>query len=196
MTRNIQSVIQIRKKCLSNAESLLAVAERELNKGVDHICFHLALLALEEIGKAILVTIGFTVSIAEADKERGGLRVAFDDHVKKIFWSLWGGMFRDNKLTKQAIEENRGLATTLHKRRIYYLYTDPNNPTDYNDRIKKGEAEQLVKLVRARLEYEKTIEVVQKLDETDVENLKWFFKATGDPDKRKFIFGPASINKL
>jgi AbiV family abortive infection protein len=194
MTKNSQDIKQIREKCLSNAESFLAVAERELNKNVDHICFHLALLSLEEIGKAILVTIGFTVSVA--GKKREGLVIALDDHVKKIFWALWGGMFRDNKFTKQAIEENRDLATTLHKRRLYYLYTDPNNPTDPDDRIEAGEAERLVKLVKARLEYEKTIKIVQKFEDADVENLKWFFKATEDPDKRKFIFGSASIKKL
>jgi AbiV family abortive infection protein len=194
MTKETGDVQKIRERCLSNADSFLTVAERELNKGVDHICFHLALLALEEIGKAILVTIGFTVSVA--DKERGGLVVALDDHVKKIFWALWGGMFRDNKFTKKAIEENKGLATTLHERRIYYLYIDPNNPTDPSEKIETGEAENLTKLVRARLELEKVTEITGKFEDTDVENLKWFFKATEDPDKRKFIFGSASTQKL
>jgi len=163
MIKDTKDIKQIREKCLSNAEGFLTVAERELNKGVDHICFHLALLALEEIGKAILVTIGFTISVA--DKEKDGFVVALDDHVKKIFWALWGGMFRDNKFTKQSIEENRGLATTLHERRLYYLYIDPNNPIDPKDKIEKGEAERLVKLVRVRLEYEKTIEIVQKFED-------------------------------
>lgn len=194
MVKETSEIQKIREQCLANAESMLVVAERELNKNVDHICFHLALLALEEIGKAILVTIGFTVSIA--GKERGGLVIALDDHIKKIFWALWGRMFRDNKFTKKQIEESKGLATNLHERRLFYLYTDPNNPTNPNDRIEKGEAENLVKLVRARLELEKTTHITDKFEDGDVENLKWFFKATEDPDKRKFIFGSTSIKKL
>ena len=83
MVKETSEIQKIREQCLANAESMLVVAQRELNKNVDHICFHLALLALEEIGKAILVTIGFTVSIA--GKERGGLVIALDDHIKKIF---------------------------------------------------------------------------------------------------------------
>ena len=189
-----EGIQKIREKCLSNAEGMLAVAERELNRGVDHICFHLALLALEEIGKAILVTIGFTVSVAE--RERGGLVVALDDHIKKIFWALWGGMFRDNRFTKEQIEESRGLATSLHERRLFYLYTDPNNPTNPGDRIEMGEAENLVKLVRARLDLEKATHIADKFEQEDIDNLKWFFKATEDPDKRKVIFGGPSIKKL
>ncbi len=184
----------IRDKCLANAEASLSVAERELDKGADHICFHLALLALEEIGKAILVTIVHTVSVADRDK--GNLSIAMDDHVKKIFWALWGGMFRDNKFTKESIEQNRELAATLHERRLYYLYTDPNNPTDPSKRIKEGEAKRLVELTRARLELEKLTEVNNKFNEEDAKDLKWFFKATEDIDKRKYIFGNESLKKL
>jgi AbiV family abortive infection protein len=193
MAKDTTEIIKIKNTCLANAESLLSVAERELNKGVDHICFHLALMALEEIGKSILVTIGFTVSIA--GKETGSLVVAMDDHIKKIFWALWGGAFRDNKFTKEQIEQSRGLATTLHDKRLEYLYTDPNNPTDPSSRMELNEAENLIKLTRARLELEKLTELKEFEDE-DVQNLTWFFKATDDIEKRKFIFSSASIKKL
>jgi|GEM_PF-1682575 len=193
MEKDALEIKKIKDACLANAESLLSVAERELNKGADHICFHLALMALEEIGKSILVTIGFTVSVA--GKENGSLVIAMDDHIKKIFWALWGGAFRDNKFTKEQIEQSKGLATTLHSKRLEYLYTDPNNPTDPSSRLETGEAENLIKLTRARLELEKLTELKEFEDE-DVQNLTWFFKATDDIEKRKFIFGSASIKKL
>lgn len=193
MANDTTEIQQIRKACLANAESLLSVAERELGKQVDHICFHLALLALEEIGKSILVTIGFTVSVA--GKEKGGLQVALDDHVKKLFWALWGGSFRDNRFTKEQIEQNRGLANTLHDKRLLYLYTNPNNPTSPSSRVTRDETEKLIKLTRARLELEKLTELATFEDE-DIKNLTWFFKATDDPDKRKYIFGSVSIKKL
>jgi len=59
----------------------LLVAEKECNKNVDYICFHLALLALEEIGKSILVTIGFTVPVT--GKERDIPRKPTKEEIKK-----------------------------------------------------------------------------------------------------------------
>jgi AbiV family abortive infection protein len=185
---------EVRAQCIANSEQLLTVAERELSHGVDHICFHLALLALEEIGKGILATASFAASHAGKDSTR--LVASFDDHVKKLFWAIWGGMFRDNSFTQQAIEESRGLATNLHERRLRYLYIDPENPVPPADRIAKGEAENLIKLVRARLELEKLTKTRETFEEEDLNNLKWFLAATEDAEKRKYIFGSSSIKVL
>jgi AbiV family abortive infection protein len=63
----VNNAAEIRAQCIANSEKLLTVAERELPNGVEHICFHLALLALEEIGKGILATATFTASRAGKD---------------------------------------------------------------------------------------------------------------------------------
>ena len=67
--KDINDIRKIKDICLANAESLLSIAEKEFGGNADHVCFHLALLALEEIGKSILVTVDFTVSTLEK-KER------------------------------------------------------------------------------------------------------------------------------
>ena len=54
-----QQLKMTREICLANAEAFLSVAEREMDRGVDHVCYHLALLAMEEIGKSLLATINF-----------------------------------------------------------------------------------------------------------------------------------------
>ncbi len=97
------------------------------------------------------------------------------------------------EFTKEQIEQSRGLASTLHDRRLLYLYTDPNNPTT---QIEKGETKKLIKLTRTRLELEKLNKMTDKFEEEDIQNLTWFFQATEDTDKRKFIFGSTSIKKL
>jgi len=79
----VNNAAEVRAQCIANSERLLTVAERELSHGVDHICFHLALLALEEIGKGILATASFAASHAGKDSTR--LVASFDDHVKKAF---------------------------------------------------------------------------------------------------------------
>jgi hypothetical protein len=75
---------KVREICLLSAESFLTTAERELDKGVDPVCFHLALLALEEVGISILNTINFMSETAETDKEE----LATDEHIRKLFWAL------------------------------------------------------------------------------------------------------------
>ena len=161
-----------RQVCLSNAEALLSMAERELGKGVDHIVFHLALLALEEIGKSILVTIAYTTRAARADRE--GPAGAMDNHVKKLFWALWGAsLIRNVQFTKERIEKHRYLASTLHDRRLRSLYTDPRRPLPIDDRVDPEEARKLTTLARARLEME-TATGVTELEKGDVEEISWF----------------------
>lgn len=183
-----------RQICLANAEAFLAVAERELGKGSDHISFHLALLALEEIGKSLLTTVGYMAAAARSDKH--DVAPAMDDHIKKIFWALWGGsMLRDSGFTKESIDQNRHLATTLHERRLESLYTDTRNPLPVGARTGAGEAQRLVDLTRARLELEKAQELAE-FQPGDVEDITWFFRAVEDGEKRKQILGSASLAKL
>jgi len=186
-------LIEIRDKCLQNAEALLSVAERELNMGADHICFHLALLALEEIGKALLITTSTTIAVAGQDKT--SLSTAFDDHEKKIFWALWGNFLRRDHYTKEEIVKNQELASGLHKHRLHYLYVDPNNPLSPDEKMRDGEARTLVELVRSRLELEKLTEIRQ-FEPQDLENLNWFYKSLEDSEKREHIFSKPSLDKL
>lgn len=73
---------------------------------------------------------------ARTDKEA----LATDEHIRKLFWALWGGsMIRNTKWTKESIEQNRFLATALHERRLETLYTDPQNPIAFDGRVKEGE---------------------------------------------------------
>ncbi len=183
-----------REICLANAEAFLSMAEREIGKGADHVCFHLALLAMEEIGKSILATINYMNTTARSEKE--DLVGAMDDHVKKLFWAIWGGsMLRNTKFTKESIEQTRNLATNLHERRLETLYTDAKNPLPVAERVEEKEVRMITELTRARLELEKTSELTP-FEEGDVEEITWFFSAVEDIEHRKQIFGPASLKKL
>ncbi len=183
---------KVRETCLASAEALLATAERELGKGVDPICFHLALLALEEVGVSILSTINFMSHTAHTGKEE----LPTDEHIRKLFWAFWGGsMLRDTKFTKESIEQNRFLATTLHERRLETLYTDPKHPLAFDGRVRDGEAKTLVELARARLEVEKASELTE-FEKGDVEEITWFFSAVEDVEHRKQIFSSTSLKKL
>ncbi len=184
----------MREMCLANAEALLSMAENEIGKNADHICFHLALLALEEIGKSILSTINYMSFAMRPEREE--LVGAMDDHVKKLFWAIWGAdILRDVKFTKEIIEKTRHLALNLHERRLESLYTDPQNPLPINKRVKEDEARMIIGLTRTRLEIEKTTEL-KPFENGDIEEIIWFFSAAEDTEYRKQIFGPLSLKKL
>lgn len=183
---------KVRETCLTSAEALLSTAEHELGKGVDPVCYHLALLALEEIGMSILNTINYMSETAETDKEE----FATDEHIRKLFWALWGGsLMRDTKWTKESIEQVRHLATTLHGRRLEVLYTDPKNPLPFGNRVDDKEVKMVVGLARPRLELEKLGDLTP-FESGDVEEIKWFFSSVDDIERRKQIFSSASLAKL
>lgn len=185
----------IRDACLASAEAFLAAAERELGKGADHISFHLALLAFEEIGKSILATIEHITTVGERERE-DNLSAALEDHPKKIFWALWGGgLMRNNTLSAKDIQENQRLANTLHDRRLETLYTDTKNPLPVPERIPEAEARAFTEFARLRLEIEKANELVE-YEDGDVETIKWFFAITDDPEKRKEVFNAVTLAKL
>jgi AbiV family abortive infection protein len=187
--------LKAREACLANAESLLNLAEENVGKGLDHIAFHLALLALEEIGKAILVTIGFTVATADTGAE--GPVGALDDHVKKIFWALWTGiLFRAEKYTVEDIEHVKGLANLLHEKRLEHLYTNPENPLFPSERQAEEDVKKLISITRPRLEVEKANKVVAEFTEQEQVELNWFFSSLEDSEKRNQIFSKVSLDKL
>lgn len=52
---DIEAIIPLVQACISNAESLLNSAKEISKPGRNHIAYHLAALALEEIGKASIL---------------------------------------------------------------------------------------------------------------------------------------------
>src|SRR2546428_3873059 len=72
---------------LAHAEDLLAAAKRLLPE-FPHLAYHLAALALEEVGRATLF-----VMIDASGGDAAGLVRTLDDHVGKLFWAIWGPSF-------------------------------------------------------------------------------------------------------
>jgi len=101
----------IRTLCLKNAEDLVNSAKNLLGTNVDHICYHLAALALEEIGKAELMQSKFHLDKYRDTEEQ--YRPDTEDHVKKLFWAIWGMAWLTGKVSKEEIESGRGAAKLI-----------------------------------------------------------------------------------
>ena len=115
----------ILEACLANAERMIESAKAVRSvPGCNHIAFNLAVLALEEIGKSILL---FQESLEVKHLPRNGEEAKrplewIDDHERKLFWAIW---FGDDGLDWRTIPENMQHATQLHLQRLAVLYFDP-----------------------------------------------------------------------
>src|SRR5450830_1773887 len=103
--------------CIKHAGDLIVSARAVQAVGNPHVAFHLAVLALEELGRRELYGIK---SIAERHDEssKGWLEKQTQNHVKKLFWCFFGANFFEKQLTKEALDSITGLATHLHERRM------------------------------------------------------------------------------
>jgi AbiV family abortive infection protein len=182
----------VRAAILANAESFVRAARALQDQDVEHVRYHLATLALEEIGKATLLGMQFITGMA-SEEPKINLEKQFDDHIKKLFWAIWGPSFGDQKLTREQINQHQGFAQRIHDKRIFSLYADPELNLMPADKMTREDAERLIALAEARLGLERAH---QTSSIENAEELKWFLSASNDPEKRRQIFGSNSLDKL
>ena len=190
----IENCRKLREACLENAEALVHSAKTLEGKNTAHIRYNLAVLALEEVGKAEILLMNAFGATSGRDDDQGS--ISTDDHVKKLFFVFFSPLIEQGRFTKEYIESNRGMARGIHERRLETLYTDPQNPLLPQDRMKEEEADSLVRLCETRIEMEKEVELSDVPDESRLEDLQWFRTASDDPEKRRGLFSKGSLNKL
>ena len=189
-------LVQIHNACLSHARDLINAAKRILKKrGLSNIAYHLAILALEEIGKAELVMMGYLAK--KRDDAATWPEKGLENHVRKLFWALWGPSFGRDLITGEQIEQYRGLAKLIHEKRLRGLYVNPGDDIFVHPRrvVTRTETLNLIKLAYARLKL-KTEITPRRLDRREAKNLSWFLEASNDEDQRRLIMGAKSMEKL
>ena len=186
---------KVRNLCLQNAQDFVESAQKLSAEKYRHVRFHLAALALEEIGKAELLEMTF---VAETDsRDPAFAESSIENHIKKLFWAFWGPSFGKKIITKEEIDQIRGLATSIHLRRLDSLYIKPTDQKHPKNRLPQEEADRLLRLAEARLGMEKAKKMLRPDDPSiNKEELKWFLTANSDPEKYKLIFGRKSQEKL
>jgi AbiV family abortive infection protein len=169
----------------------LIEAAKLLSDSFPHLAYHFAVLALEEIGRGVLLVA--RVSGSETREETGGLDAAMEDHVQKLFWALWSPS-RD-RITGEQIEEFRELAQQIHERRKGALYFDPTAATLPREAVSAEEAKTVIGLAGSRLGME-TAKSWVAVGSEQAENVRFFSEAVADKRWREFIFGGASLAQL
>jgi AbiV family abortive infection protein len=178
--------------CLQNAEKLIAAAKVSAVPGSYHIAFHLATMALEEIGKSSMIFIdAIDHKPVGGDEETKTPLKWIDDHERKLFWAIWlpgRESLRDWHTIPAAMDFARG----IHKDRLDTLYVDPanlNRPT-----ISEQRAKSIIAAAEARLNMER-LKQFRAMDKEEQELMHWFFAAMDDPRLKPMIFSKGSLDK-
>ena len=95
----------------------MKAAELLLAQNLCNIVYHLGALALEEIGKSEIVGVMHAAKVRKGQVSDRHL----DDHVRKLFWALWGPSFGHQLISGTQLEAYRGLATNIHETRLQGL---------------------------------------------------------------------------
>lgn len=190
----IPDFVRVRKLCIKHAGDLINSAAQLLEgRGFPNISFHLAILALEEIGKA-----GMLLSRAATGKQRGTswIDARLDDHIWKLQWALWAPAMRQGSLNPKDFIETRKFAERVHSRRLAGLYVNHSQSNDNilspRAAVSKTYASSFVNLAQARLELEKSFKPKKDPDTADLE---WFLQASTDDREKHHIFSKQSISK-
>jgi AbiV family abortive infection protein len=90
------------RACVDHARDLLDVAKVAQATGKPHIAYHLATLALEELGRRELIAVE-SISTQRPVPPAWPAKHT-QDHVQKLFWAFFGANFLGRQLTKEALE--------------------------------------------------------------------------------------------
>ena len=190
----IENCRKLREACLENAEALVNSAKILEGKSTAHIRYNLAVLALEEVGKAVIFQMNAFGATSDEDGDQQS--IATDVHRKKLLWAFFSPFVEQGRIAPEYFESDRELARRIHNRRLESLYTDSQNPLLPQDRMDEEEADSLVRLCEARIKMEKGVELSDVPDESKLEDLKWFRTTGDDPEKRRYFYSESSLDKL
>jgi AbiV family abortive infection protein len=183
---------RVRELCLKHAADLIASAERVIkDDGFPNIAYPLAVLALEEIGKAGMVV---SRAVIGGARDTDWMNNRFDDHVWKIQWAVWSQGFLGNRIDPKDFEEARRFAQSTHARRLAGLYVDPNadgNTLSPSAVVTPEQAISVINLARARLNVEKATGAPALGEPND--DLKWFLDTIGNEQGTKRIFSQSFV---
>lgn len=184
--------IAFRKLCIQNAKDNLKAAALLKGQNVNHLVFHLSILALEEVGKIFMSYIKLT------QKEKWDaptLKVPLDDHVKKLFYATWSPSIGTELIDKKQWANYQMEATQLHDVRLKTLYGDIDDIISSAQKVEDGLAEAVWKFAEARLHLAE-MEGEKEINPSINPDFIWFEEMVEQKENHLFFFGSTAQNKL
>lgn len=183
------------RACVEHADDLLGSARAVQAAGHSNIAYHLAALALEEIGKRELL--GVCTVASQRDVPPAWPQKHMQDHVQKLFWSFFTVAFGKERLTTANLDSMRGLASRVHQTRIAGLYVsgDQDGVSMPSRMVSPKEADNLIAMAHARIDLAKATPA-RRVGKEDLELQQWFLQISDDEEWRRLIFSKKSMDKL
>jgi AbiV family abortive infection protein len=183
-----------RQLCFDHARDLIASADLLLPKdgGYPNIAYHLAILALEEVGKAGMLA---ARAVTRDALDTAWMDKRLDSHVWKLMWGVWSPAL-SGKLDPKDFVEARRFAESTHARRMAGLYVDYGEDAVLappREAVHLEHATSLLNLAKAGLELE--MAKGAPAPDGDREELDWFLATVNDPIGHQRLFNQAFIQK-
>ena len=182
--------------CVEHARNLLEAAKVVQSTGRSNIAYHLATLALEELGKRELYQMQ-AASISVGGPPQWQIR-ATDDHKAKLFWCFYGFGQIPDIVNQQRFFEMRATAADVHSNRLLGLYVD-NSDQGLNvpsQAISPRQTDALMSYAEIVVAYAESQKPREDIPEEDRELQVWFLNAFDNPETRTRILTVQSLEKL
>ncbi|MCK6418358.1 MAG: AbiV family abortive infection protein [Alphaproteobacteria bacterium] len=191
----IDDLLLASRACLNHAKSLLDSATVVKHSGHSNIAYHLAALALEEIGRMELLNIKQMAH--KQNLEKDWIWDAEKNHVKKLLSCLFSLEMLSNDMTPEKFKFLQGLSLEIHQKRLAGLYVGQSEDglKIPSEQITTEEAENLISLANLRISM---IGELTKRTPTpeEIDNQTWFLRSVENTEKKNFIFSKISMDKL
>src|ERR1700712_3442747 len=113
-----EKLFHARQLCLEQARSFIEAGGGLGEGGWHHIVYHLSLLALEEVGKASMLSARM---ISHPGLDSSWIERSLDNHRRKLQWAVWSPVTR---IDPSDFEAAREFAERAHALRLASLYVD------------------------------------------------------------------------
>jgi AbiV family abortive infection protein len=195
-TKKDEDVIAAMQACTDHARDLLTGAKAVQASGKPNIAFHLATLCLEEIGRRALLAVQDLSSKAVVPP--AWPQKHEQDHIKKLWWCFFDGMFLNGQVTGKRLEDAQALAREIHLDRLAGLYVavDEDGLHIPRDAITKERCGSLIEVAEARLQLVEAEKRRENIPQEEIELQAWFLSVTDNPDLRRQIMSGGSMKKL
>lgn len=184
------------QECINHARALLDSAKATQQIGHPNIAYHLAILALEELGRRELIGLQ---SVADNNATpQPWMQKHTQDHVKKLFWCFFGANFFSEPFTKDKFTSMQEFAKHLHERRLAGLYVDydVDGLTVPSEAVLSEDATRIIDLAAARLGMAESEKLRESIPRDEQDRQSWFLAICEDPEKKKAVFSRQSLDKL
>lgn len=192
-----ERLLKLRAICCEHAYDLIDAAHRTLSgdRPIPNIAFHLILLALEEIGKAALVT---AREVSAGKRDVAWIDKRIEDHIYKLLWGLWSPAMRISKeIDPEKFRQLQEFSEKAHQQRLAGLYVDvTGNEKDLaipKDAVTIEETASLLEIAKQNLQH--LINEASPDVEAPDELSQWFWDVMADEHKQKRLFSISFLAK-